>query len=296
MSAAEPLSDPRGALEPALAHLRGAPSRTWSLVITFFGDAVVPRGGDVSLAALLTFFDAVGIAPGVVRTALSRLTADGWLIRDRAGRTSRYRLAERGLETFRDAEARIYSARPPQWSGAFTLLLAGESGLDERARAALAAAGFGAPSPGVWIAPPGVRVPDEAAGALVLSATGESEANRALAAKAWPPERGRRAYETFLAAFSPLRRFLAEGRRLAGLDALAARVLLVHAYRRILLGGPDLPAALLAPDWPGARARALCAEVYPLLLPASEAWLDANVLDDKGSRTRAAPPIATRFR
>ena len=35
------------ALAPILAHLRGEPSRTWSIIITVFGDALMPRGGAV---------------------------------------------------------------------------------------------------------------------------------------------------------------------------------------------------------------------------------------------------------
>ena len=69
----------QSALDPVLAALRGAPSRTWSLIITLYGDAIVPRGGSVWLGTLLEFFRVLEIGDGVVRTAMSRLAADGWL-------------------------------------------------------------------------------------------------------------------------------------------------------------------------------------------------------------------------
>ena len=63
-------------------HLKREPSRTGSIVITVFGDAIVPRGGSVWLGTLLEFFKALDIDGGVVRTAMSRLAADGWLERE----------------------------------------------------------------------------------------------------------------------------------------------------------------------------------------------------------------------
>ena len=73
-------------------QLKREPSRTGSIVITVFGDAIVPRGGSVWLGTLLEFFEALDIDSGVVRTAMSRLAADGWLERNKVGRNSFYRL------------------------------------------------------------------------------------------------------------------------------------------------------------------------------------------------------------
>ena len=58
------------------------------------------------------------------------------------------------------------------------------------------------------------------------------------------------------------------------LTAMAARTLLVHRWRRIVLRFPDLPEDLLPPglSHPGPRARVAAA--YGALLPASESWLD----------------------
>ncbi len=67
-------------------QLKREPSRTGSLAITVFGDAIVPRGGSVWLGTLLEFFEALDVDSGVVRTAMSRLAADGWLERNKVGR------------------------------------------------------------------------------------------------------------------------------------------------------------------------------------------------------------------
>ncbi|KGM32376.1 phenylacetic acid degradation protein, partial [Inquilinus limosus MP06] len=112
---------PRTALHRILDSLKAEPSRTWSIIITVYGDAVVPRGGSLWLGTLSAFLHAIDIGDGVVRTAMSRLAADGWLERSRVGRNSFYRLAERGRETFRTATEHIYNAHPPPPGSGFVL-------------------------------------------------------------------------------------------------------------------------------------------------------------------------------
>src|SRR5258705_8541553 len=89
-------------MSPPLARiiqqLKREPSRTGSIVITLFGDAIVPRGGSVWLGTLLEFFGTIDIDSGVVRTAMSRLAPHGWLQRPRGGRNSFYRLGKKGTE------------------------------------------------------------------------------------------------------------------------------------------------------------------------------------------------------
>ena len=60
--------------------------RVWSLIITYFGDAVVPRGGAVSARTVQQILARMGIESGAVRTAFSRLTNDGWVVREKIGR------------------------------------------------------------------------------------------------------------------------------------------------------------------------------------------------------------------
>src|SRR5262249_29834716 len=110
-------------LTDILRHLRAEPARTWSVIITGFGDAILPRGGSVWLGTLVSFCAALEIGDGVVRTAVSRLAADGWLERSRLGRNSFYHLTEKGRVTFRQATLHIYAARPRPWNGRFELIV-----------------------------------------------------------------------------------------------------------------------------------------------------------------------------
>src|SRR5436190_23731603 len=88
-------------------QLKREPSRTGSIVITVFGDAIVPRGGSVAFCTLLAFFAAIHVASPLVRSAMSRLTAAGWCEREKGGRNSLCRLVQRERLTFAIATQHI---------------------------------------------------------------------------------------------------------------------------------------------------------------------------------------------
>lgn len=284
------------ALEGIVGHLRGEPSRTASLVVTLYGDAIAPRGGSVWLGTLLAFFRELGVGEGAVRTAMSRLAADGWLERTRLGRNSFYRLAECGRSTFAAATEHIYNPPALSWDGCFTLILPGPGSHRDTTRTALAAAGFGSPLPGLFVAAAGAAVPDSLEGALRLVTEPDPEAARRLAATTWPLDGMAVAYGRFIETFGPLRPDVAAGSGLADADAFVARILMIHAYRRVILRDPLLPRALLPDGWPGHAARELCAALYEVLLPGSENWLDLHGVSEMGPLPLAGPELQRRFR
>ncbi len=255
-----------------LTHTRAQPSRTGSLIVTLFGDAILPRGGTLALASLLEIFRGLDIADTVVRTAVSRLTADGWLDRNRVGRHSFYRLTQRAIAATQAAVPRIYGPAPA-WDGKLRLVI--DPGPD---RAPLLAAGYGAVSPTLLISPNGPH--------HTLLAEAPPETLQSLAARAWPlPDLAAR-YETFLQTFpatippTP--------------DALLIRLLLIHEFRRIALRDPQLPPQLLPPDWPGHPARTRAATLHTRLLPASEQWLSHHATTESGPLPPASSPRTFR--
>jgi phenylacetic acid degradation operon negative regulatory protein len=283
-------------LSRIVSRFKREPSRTGSLIITFYGDAILPRGGSVWLGTLLQFLALLDIEAGVVRTAVSRLASDGWLSRDKIGRKSFYRLAKDGRERFEAAVAHVYHPHQPQWGGRLELLLI-ENGADrETARGALIEAGFGNPMPGVWVAPAGVAVPDAAAQAIRLDVSADNAMGQRLIGAAWAlPEIAVR-YRDFQTMFAPLRDWVAGATALDPADAMLARILLIHHYRRVLLRDPLLPAELLPRDWPAPAARAFCGEIYRALLPASEQWLDRHGDSATGALPPAGRELVQRFR
>ena len=77
------------------------------------------------------------------------------------------------------------------------------------------------------------------------------------------------------------------------LAAMAARTLLIHAYRRVALKDPRLPASLLPTLWPGHQARQLCRATYAALIPQAEQWLDETT-NGSGPLPQGPDP-STRF-
>lgn len=277
-------------LAAILDHVRAEPSRTWSIIISFFGDAIVPRGGSVWLGTLLAFFKGMDVGETVVRSAVSRLSSENWLTRSRQGRHSFYHLAARGQDEFAQATQRIYHHQPQQADGAFEAVLAEPS-----AREALEQAGFGMVLPGLFIAPTATRRPELIPSALCFSLSGAPAALRELAARSWELTALARAYERFLQVFEPLQLNLAAGMALSPQEAILVRVLLIHEYRRIALRDPMLPTALLPANWPGETALACCAAIYAALLPASEQWLDENARGVDFAPLPATPNVFKRF-
>lgn len=260
--------DPLAPLIEAL-FAEGRP-RIWSLVITVFGDSVQPRGGRIATTRLQRLLGRVGVEPGALRTALSRLRRDGWVVAEREGRASLYRLSESGLARFAPATERIYA--PPRNAPVtrWTLALGGD--------------GAG----GVPVAPNLRLIPEETAVDAELAVTGDLSALAPGVAAALLPEAHRAALAALAADLAAL-----EGLALGPLDAAAARTLLVHRWRRLVLRWPELPAELLPPEAP-AEPRAAVAAAWRALAPRAEAWLDAG-----DARMRPMPPagpaLARRF-
>lgn len=258
-----------------------------SVLVTIFGDSVVPAGGEIWLGDLIDLVDQFGFSERLVRTSMFRLGAEGWFEVERVGRRSRYRLTPWAMGEFAAAEARIYGGSAA-WDGQWTLVLidpAPGPAAAHGAAAVLAQRGFAPVAPGVLAAPR--AEPDAVAGWLrAAGATGPVPIARArfhdvaaLAGVGWPasafdlePLAAR--YRTVIDDFGPLAA-TAGG---AGLDvgdeaAFALRTMLVHELRRARLADPDLPSEALPAGWPGPDAVAAASVVYHAVAEPAERWL-----------------------
>ena len=69
------------------------PLRAGSLIVTIFGDSIMPRGGAISLGSLIQLAAPFGLNERLVRTATARLAHEGWVQARRVGKLSEYRLS-----------------------------------------------------------------------------------------------------------------------------------------------------------------------------------------------------------
>ncbi|MGC8526210.1 PaaX family transcriptional regulator C-terminal domain-containing protein [Acidiphilium sp.] len=274
-----------------VARLHEQPSHTGSLIVTLFGDALLPRGSAIALATILDLFESLGIGPGVIRTAISRLAADGWLVASRRGRSSYYRIGPSRRGEFIRAARHIYGR--PRGTAARSLIIAlPEPGPGrEPARERFNRLGF-ASWQGILLAPDRPLPRSLEAGSIVLRATGGPESLRRLAARAWRLDALCDHYKGFLAIFGGL---TADAPAFDPRDALLARLLLIHDYRRIVLRDPRLPATFLPEEWAGDGARRLCAQLYEAILDASELWLSHNGATETGALPTADSTLRHRF-
>jgi phenylacetic acid degradation operon negative regulatory protein len=270
------------------------PIRAGSLIVTVFGDAVVPRGGVLSLTSLHEIMRAFRISDTLVRTALSRLVSEGWFERWKVGRNSYYRLTPRGQEAFAQATQRIYADPPQNWQGSFDLFLL-ENAQDRSAlRAELSAAGYGALGPDLLLA--AAASAGQTGPFLRLAATpADLPTARKLVERAWPLAAIESRYRRFIDTYSGTLGALERGAGFTNLDALLVRILLIHDYRRSVLKDPLLPSQLLPKPWAGTAARTLCGTIYRTLLPAAERWIDTHAQNDVGPLPTVDRDFEQRF-
>jgi phenylacetic acid degradation operon negative regulatory protein len=220
-----------------------------------------------------------------VRTAISRMVRQGWLVPVRLDDGRGYELTRRARHRLADAAARIYGTRPTTWHGAWDLIVlepVTNRSARERIRSGLAFLGYAALSDSTWISPFRSSEVDQ------LLAAEQADAARFEARDPDPRARAERAWD--LVALAEAYRSWHEAARTLVEDpqsvlervdlddadqrAFVVRSHLVHEWRKFLFTDPGLPAELLPPDWPGHEAARFFAEEADRLLPAASRFVD----------------------
>ena len=227
-------------------HAEGRP-RVWSLIVTAFGDVAAPRRAPLSAARLTALMAPAGIGGGAVRTALSRLVADGLLIRERIGHASLHRPSPALAADILAATPLIY--RPPS--------KAWELSFGDRPPRALAVA------PSAWLSREAAAEAPLRFAAAPLS-TAALDDGRALE----PAHAG--ALDALDDEIAGLAEPPAEPLR-----AAAARLLLVHRWRRLVLRWPQVEPGWLPRGIADPRPRVM--ERLERLRGPSDAWWDAGI-------------------
>ena len=247
--------------------------RVWSVIITFFGDAVVPRGGSVSARTTQNLLGRMGIEAGAVRTAFSRLTSDGWVVREKLGRSSFFRLSPAGLAPFEAATDRIYAPLPVAQSKH--------------------------PNGDDWE----LQFHQDTYPSPIIVPSSKSETRedcfvmrgRITQIPEWLKKircqsEHKKSFEVLMQTFAPL-----EDKTLEPIEALAARCLLIHEWRRILFQFDAVAPQFWTTDWPQADCHRFVSKLYHAWLPASEAWMNEEATDHRGPLLPPKADLAARF-
>jgi phenylacetic acid degradation operon negative regulatory protein len=270
------------------------PVRTASLIVTLFGDAIVPRGGALSIRALIDLTGVLGIEAGAVRTAMSRLVAGGLFERRGVAGRPRYGLSPEGARTFEAAFRRVYAGERPPGGGGFRLLVLPAAAKKAADMAMLEAAGFRPLAAGVHVAPGSGGMPPVPAGAFLFDAVAAPDMVRRVATEALGLGETVAAYRRVAAEQAPLLR-LVEASSPSPAEAFVMRTLAVHAFRRAVIHDPALPEDLLPADRPDLEARRIMARLYTALVAPSERHIDAVTAGDGENLPPPSCDLAGRF-
>lgn len=256
-----------------MRHTQGVHAR--SALFDLYGDHLLALGGSAPVAALIRILEPLGISAPAVRTAVSRMVAQGWLEPEDSGAV--YRATEKARVRLDEAGARIYRTGTDEWDGAWHLRVLGpitDRSRRERVRTQLRFLGLAPLTDSTWISPrPSVEVDrllaDEQVASVALTSTDAGPTERLLAA--FDVDNLARAYDAWRT--DTVRRAAdvpADDDR----SAFVVRSDLVHSWRMFLFRDPGLPTSLLPPDWPGRTAAAFFDEHAQRLLPAARRFVD----------------------
>jgi phenylacetic acid degradation operon negative regulatory protein len=261
MASEEP-SDAAPVVTMSRRHAVGSDS-TRSLLFTVLGELVLPSGGVAWTSAFIDLLARFGVEEKASRQTLMRTAGDGWLHRQRVGRRTCWRISDSAEDVLTAGTERIFGFTGAQrdWDGRWLFVLARVADSERSARhllrSRLAWAGFGSPSPGLWIS----TYPDRADEVeRVLRGAGLHEESHVFTAEhtaggkpadlvgqAWDLGGIEQSYQEFIDTYSgPSEQ-----------DALTRLVELVHAWRRFPSIDPALPLELLPPNWIGVQAARL---------------------------------------
>jgi phenylacetic acid degradation operon negative regulatory protein len=201
---------------------------------------VLPARSLVRLAELF------GIAPGTMRTALSRMVATGELVGDADG----YRLAGRLLER-KAAQDIARRPAPGGWDGTWivAVVTAAQRAIAERRafRTHMANLRMGELRPDTWLRPANLPGPDGDPGLAVVRGPLDGENPVELARRLWPLAAMAVTAADLTGQVDDMLVALAERRRA---EALPAAITLAAEVVRFLRAEPLLPPSLTPQPWP----------------------------------------------
>ncbi len=217
--------------------------RTWSLIVTIFGDMARSPGKELPGPFLSTLTGRIGIRPEAMRVALHRLRKDGWITSRREGRVSHYRLSVGAQRETARASRLVYAEHPPPRTDGWHILVQPPGFVRPGQGDALEVA------PGVWL---GTGPASGKPGALAVS--GALGPVPAWLREAIVPPELTADCQRFHTALKRAEQLLPAA-ALPPVDRAALRVLVLHGWRRLVLRTPAIAPMLFPQDCEGAQVR-----------------------------------------
>jgi len=265
----------------------------------------------VQLKALIELLAPFGINERLVRTSVFRLVKEGWLEAKRNGRESSYELTQSGRRRFSYAYARVYARVQEPWKGDWTLVLVRAEELSpqrrQQLRQELEWQGLRQLASQLYAHPriqpgPLAELLERIGARKQVISFGDAKSDQIgcgdfqeLIKERWNLVVVAKHYQRFLRNFARMKDLLRCSPELLPQQWFSIRILMIHAFRRVVLHDPLLPEELLPKPWIGNEAYDLARELYRMSLRSSEELL-ANVCGfEKAKGQAGASVLKNRF-
>lgn len=231
-----------------------------SLLVTVLGELVLPSGQPVWTSTLVHILRGLGIEEKAARQAIARASSSGWIHAERQGREVRWTLSDKMVKIFHTGSARVHSLSDPfsSWNGSW-LTLVTTIPHDRRSvrrpfYSGLTWAGFGNPTPGLWLSPHIERAPEVRSlvdelelGEHTYSFVGTVDLigvrPEDIVSRGWDLDALEKYYARILDVVASLRPASRE-------ETLFTHVQMINEWQQMPRIDPQLPEGLL-PDWIG---------------------------------------------
>jgi len=282
-----------------------------SLILTIFGDYICAHGGAIWLGSLIKLVAPLDINQRLVRTSVFRLTEKGILQAQQKGRRSFYSLTEKGFRQFSIAAERIYRYHESSWDGDWRLVITTLKNIDkdikERFNKELNWFGFNRLSNGVFAHPTAsldeiqkiiseMELDDSV---VIMQATSKgsnpqnSSAN--LIKYCFNNDAMKHEYLEFIDLFRPILPAANSADDKDEALCFLLRTLLIHKYRRVLLGESELPHELVPKDCLSHQAREVTEQLYKTICAPAETYFMRIGESENGALPTVDKEYFTRF-
>lgn len=264
------------------------------MIFTLFGEYLLPRGGTVWTTDLLYLLNLLGVTESTARSTLSRMVRKGWLVSQRNGRHSQYVLTARGRSLLKQGEKRIFELPFSDWDKLWYMVVYSlpedKRDLRHALRQQLIWLGFGRLAPGTWVSAHNRQAELdiifnelqvlEFVELFSSQHLGPSTA-QALIQHCWDLPGLEAEYQQFVTRYqAEYEACLAQSEaqlKASPESCFIRRFWVAHDFQPFPRKDPNLPTALLPPDWIGFTARQLFHDYRQLLGTYSNQFIDTVV-------------------
>jgi phenylacetic acid degradation operon negative regulatory protein len=263
-----------------------------TVIFTLFGAYIISRGGQVRVSDLIELVRPLGFSPNAIRLGLSRMSRQGAFTVRKRGRHSYYSLSRRGMAYMETGRVRAFDVEHKRWDGKWRLVAyripEALRVLRDTFRGKLQALGFANLNASVWISPHDFRseiialVKRKKLTAYVETFEADYSGLRSpkdFARMLWAVGDLEKRYEAFVDKYvsmrSKLKQSARKSNRVDRAACFADRFCLTAEYVALRLDDPMLPLELLPTRWIGLKAHRLHDEMWSLLKPAANEFVDS---------------------